>query len=357
MAARGEFAVGLICPPAWAGSPFEPAAGDGSYWLRRVPIVADGRNHFHVYRGLAAAIREFRPDVLNVEEEHYSLVTWQCFRIAARRGAAPLFYTWQNIRKAYPPPFSWIERRVFRDAAAAVCGNDEAIQVLRAKGYRGPAEEIPQMGVNLSLFAPGDSAPEARQARQRALGLAPGGTWVAFAGRIVAEKGLDTLLEALVAVPSVRALILGRGPSEPALKERAAALGVAGRVRWEPQVPSAAVAAYLKAVDVLCLPSRTRPNWKEQFGRVLIEAMAAEAVVIGSSSGEIPRVIADCGLVFPEGDAPALAAQLRAAARPETAAALRAKAARRVRALYTNDVVADRLAALFRAAAARQRPK
>ena len=64
--------------------------------------------------------------------------------------------------------------------------------------------------------------------------------------------------------------------------------------------------AYLGQLDVLAVPSRTLPNWKEQFGRVLIEAMACEVAVVGSDSGEIPNVIGSAGLVFPEDDEAAL---------------------------------------------------
>jgi glycosyltransferase involved in cell wall biosynthesis len=54
------------------------------------------------------------------------------------------------------------------------------------------------------------------------------------------------------------------------------------------------------------LPSRSRPNWVEQFGRVLIEAMACGVPVVGSDCGEIPNVVGDAGLIFPEGDVEAL---------------------------------------------------
>jgi glycosyltransferase involved in cell wall biosynthesis len=350
LARRDDVEVGLICPPQWGSQTFEAGTTAG-YTIEQLGIRLNGRNHFHTYRGLTAAVRAFRPDVLNVEEEHYSLVTWQAFRAAQAVSAAPLFYTWQNIQKTYPPPFSWIERYVFAHAAGAAAGNHESIDVLRAKGYRGLVREIPQMGVTLERFAPADPSDAARAARKRALGLEEGAFWVAFLGRLVEEKGVQLLVEAAARVPQVRLLIGGSGPYGDALAALARERGVSERVRFAPQIPSVEVPAYLQAVDALCLPSLTRANWKEQFGRVLIEAMAAEAVVIGSSSGEIPRVIADAGLVFPEADAPALAGCLeRLVGEPALASTLRAQARSRVREMYTNCVVADQFAELFHAA-------
>jgi glycosyltransferase involved in cell wall biosynthesis len=357
LAAEPDLEVGLICPPAWAGQRFEATAGGEPYWLRQVEVALDGKNHFHVYRGLERAVRDFRPDVLNVEEEHYSAVTLQAFRIAQRVGAAPIFYTWQNIAKRYPPPFSWIERYVFARAAAGIGGNAESLAILRGKGYAGPLHEIPQMGVDLARFAPSDGAPAARAAKRRALGLWPDAAFtVGFFGRLVEEKGVQDLLRAVAALPpdaGVRAVIVGGGPYADRLAALAGELALGERVRFVTQVRSDAVPAWLQAIDALCLPSHTRTNWKEQFGRVLIEAMAAEAVVVGSSSGEIPRVIDRAGVVYPEGDSDALAAQLaRLAATPALVSELRAAGAARVRERFTNALVAARFAAVFRAAAA-----
>jgi glycosyltransferase involved in cell wall biosynthesis len=60
------------------------------------------------------------------------------------------------------------------------------------------------------------------------------------------------------------------------------------------------VSSYLNAMDVLAAPSQTTTRWKEQFGRMLIEAMACGVPVVGSDSGEIPYVIGDVGEVVRE---------------------------------------------------------
>jgi glycosyltransferase involved in cell wall biosynthesis len=65
------------------------------------------------------------------------------------------------------------------------------------------------------------------------------------------------------------------------------------------------VAQYINAMDIVAAPSQTTKSWKEQFGRMLIEAMACGVNVVGSDSGEIPFVIGDAGEVVAEADVPA----------------------------------------------------
>jgi glycosyltransferase involved in cell wall biosynthesis len=95
-------------------------------------------------------------------------------------------------------------------------------------------------------------------------------------------------------------------------------------------VPHEQTPEYLSAFDVLVLPSETQPNWKEQFGRVVIEAMACGTPVVGSDSGEIPKLIADTGggLIFTERQPQELAGQLAKLVRDP---ALRAELAARGR--------------------------
>jgi len=106
---------------------------------------------------------------------------------------------------------------------------------------------------------------------------------------------------------------------------------------------------FLKTIDALVLPSITQPNWKEQFGRVLIEAMACGVPVVGSTCGEIPNVIGDAGLIVPESDTDALADALRQLARdPALRAALTRKGRDRVLSRFTQKRIAADTVRVYR---------
>jgi glycosyltransferase involved in cell wall biosynthesis len=310
LASDSRFLVGLVCPVQWGDQTFE-GASDASYKNYKLPILFNGKNHFHFYLGLNEAIRDFKPDILNIEEEHYSIVTWQAMRAGLKVGAKCFFYTWQNIHKSYPSPFSWIEQFVFRHASGAMAGNLEALEILRAKGFTKPILEIPQMGTDIGRFTPDSYSDDHKRQVRKKLGLDTAVFWISYFGRLVPEKGVHHLLDALAKLrqgrENIRLLIVGSGPEEAPLRKQANELALGSSVVFLSQIASTDVPEWLQAMDVLCLPSLTRKNWKEQFGRVLVEAMAAGTVVVGSSSGEIPRVIGKAGLVTHEGDSDALA--------------------------------------------------
>jgi glycosyltransferase involved in cell wall biosynthesis len=161
---------------------------------------------------------------------------------------------------------------------------------------------IPQVGVEPDVFKPSEIA-----------GPATDGFRVGYAGRFVAEKGIDVLLNALRDLGGEwQADLAGSGPDQARLAGLARRLEIADRVRFLPWMSSAQTVDYYRSLDVLVLPSRSRSNWKEQFGRVLVDAMACGVPVIGSTCGEIPNVVGDAGLIFPEGNATALRDQLSA---------------------------------------------
>jgi glycosyltransferase involved in cell wall biosynthesis len=167
---------------------------------------------------------------------------------------------------------------------------------------------------------------------------------------LVWEKGVDVLLRAVAQLPpDVRLHVRGGGPEGKRLLQLANDLNLNDRVQFDPLLPSMQMPEFLNQLDALALPSRTRPNWKEQFGRILVEAMACGVPVIGSTCGEAPNVIGEAGLIFPEEDVGALAAHLRALLADS---ALRARLAEqgRARALahYTHQHIAEQTLAVYR---------
>lgn len=272
-------------------------------WFSGTSSIRIG-NHLHFYPGIDKVIEQERWDLVHIDEEPFNLATYHALRACRKLGAPAIFTLWQNIDKTYPPPFNYFERFAFRNAAGAIAGSKEIFDLLRKRGFRGPAKQIGH-GLDPTVFCKQDVT----ELRRR---LVPEDSFVVgFVGRINWEKGLETLVKALALTPPNAVLVLlGRGPYRRELEKLIAQLRLQKRVYWVPWIPSDQVVKYMNVFDVLVLPSLTRPSWKEQFGRVLIEAMACETCVIGSDSGEIPHTIGDAGLAFPEGDEQELADRL-----------------------------------------------
>jgi L-malate glycosyltransferase len=147
-------------------------------------------------------------------------------------------------------------------------------------------------------------------------------------------------------------VLLGRGPLQAQLEAWAKERGLLDRLIFVESVPHDKVQHYINLFDTLVLPSETTykfktlsaAGWKEQFGHVLIEAMACQVPVIGSDSGEIPHVIGDAGLVFPEGNAEALrAGLLKLMEQPQLAETLSKRGYQRAIERYTNTALAKQL--------------
>ena len=326
----------VVVPPYWkddAGreAPLERVHTEG-YRLLVEEMAFNGHFHYHYYPRLHRVFREVRPDILHMDEEPYNLATLQGFWLAKRVGARPLFFTWQNLYRRYPPPFSGMEWYAYRHAAGAIAGNQDAVDVLRQKGYGGPTWVIPQFGVDPDLFRPESSIP--RSGRPFTVG---------FCGRLRGRKGEHLLVDAVAALGGdARLEVLGWGEEAPKLQQHAEQVGLGERFRIHRAMPSTEVPRFYNSIDVLAAPSLTLPSWKEQFGRVLTEAMACGVPVVGSDSGEIARVIGDAGLLFPEGDVPALTECLRRLRdEPELRTSFAEKGLQRVHALFTQKSIAE----------------
>jgi len=342
MASRAQdLALTVVVPPYWRDergeTQLERVYTQG-YRMVVLPMGLNGSFHTHFYPGLRRLVAQEAPDIVHIDEEPYNLATLQANLIARRYGAKTLWFSWQNLARRYPPPFSWIETYNLKHVDHALVGSRTSGQVWRAKGYAGDMDVIPQFGVDPDVFTP----PPPRVDHET--------VHIAYVGRLVPEKGCDVLLDALVGVTGRwRATFLGSGPSGASLRHQASAQGLSDRVSFLDWVASTEMPAFYRKVDVLVLPSLPRPNWTEQFGRVLIEAMASEVAVVGSGVGEIPHVIGDGGVAVPPGDATTLADALQSLIDdPAQRVDLGRHGRRRVLTHFTHQSIADATLAVYR---------
>ena len=295
-----------------------------------------------VYTDLFRFVRGVEPQIIQVEEEPWSIALLQA--IIARRLIVPtakvLFFTWENT--FYPTGV--IERLLckvnLRWADAAIAGNSGAKMLLENRGFHEPIHVLPMLGVDTNLYRRMD-------VQSLRLKLALDGFVIGYVGRLVEEKGLRTLVEAFAQLEQgVQLLIIGDGPLREYLCGVNREMG--NRIRLVGSVPHSDVPHYINCMDVLVLPSKTTQRWTEQFGHVLIEAMACEVPVVGSSSGAIPEVIGDAGLCFAEGDVDDLRAKLQML---QTSTALRQSLARAVRQRVLNhfrqEVIAQKTVEIY----------
>lgn len=344
VAARTGWDVQLVVPRTWRN---EYGRIEADRWhefhgeLHRLPVVFRGNIPLHVYaKSLSRVLRHVSPDVVYVHHEPYALATAQVLVGARQFRGGFGFHSCQNIAKRYPLPFARLEQAVYRRADFAFPATESVLAVLRSKGYAGNATVLP-FSVDADLFRPAPAS-------------GPRPLTAGFVGRLVPEKGVDLLLAALREVPEARAVIVGDGPAAPVLRQQAAVLGVADRVDWRGYVPHEDVAAVYQEIDVLALPSRPIRGWSEQFGRVVIEALASGVPVIASDSGELPRLLGETGggWTFCAGDAKSFAAALCTAANPQERRARGERGRRVVTERYTLERAADAFAAALLGATA-----
>jgi glycosyltransferase involved in cell wall biosynthesis len=292
--------VTLVVPSRWrhpySARAIVPRALPGlADAIRPVPVVMQGRQQRHFY--LTNPFRlcaQARPDVAFVEAEPFSLSAAQ-WRLALVRGGVPFGVVCAENRDRNPPALArWSRSRVLRDAVFVAARSPDAASLVRSWGARGAVAWWPHAVPRWEPVA---------SVRERAF-------TVGYAGRLIESKGVLDLVAAVRQLDApVELLLIGDGTMRTQLEGQAipgSTVQVLNTLTHE-QMPS----GYAQ-IDVLVLPSRTTPTWCEQFGRVIAEALWCGVPVVGSSSGSIPQLLelTGGGLVFPEGDADALAGQL-----------------------------------------------
>jgi glycosyltransferase involved in cell wall biosynthesis len=347
--ARGErFEFLLLAPKKWRN--YLTTADNSTdneaknYRIEFIDVLFGGRMVLYLIPKLRRIIKEFKPHLIYCEQEPICLVSLQTAILAKKTPV--IFFSWENINRKDMKyrMFSVVRALCHRKAIFMVAGSKEAASVIRRREFRKPIYITPILGVNEQLFSP--------QEKNVLRGTIPQCSFlIGYVGRFVEAKDVKTLFKAVKLLDGTvdwHLVLLGNGPQRHEYEELIHEFGMTEKVTFHRAVSHNEVPQILNAFDVLVLPSKTTPKWKEQFGHVLIEAMACGVPVIGSSSGEIPNVIGNAGLVFKEGDAEDLRAKLiMLSENPHLREVLRQSGIQRVKERFTDARIAANMIAMY----------
>jgi len=301
-------------------------------------------NHIQLFaydpRTLIATLRRHRPHLIDMNHEPYSIACAEVLAICdfLTPGVPVVMQVAQNIPHRYPPPISWLQRRALRRVSAAYACSEESRELLRAKGFDKPVAIVP-FGVNTEAFA-----------YRRAGTRIDHALTIGFVGRMLPGKGLGVLADALprIANENWKLLVVGEGPERKRFEQALVERSLIDRAEFVGAVPYEEVPDYYHRMDMLVMPTRTTKRIREQFGRVLVEAMSSGVPVLGTTCGAIPEVLASAGMIVAEDDAAAMGEALRQLLRDETLRERLAKAGRaRVERHYSWEQVARKTYSLF----------
>lgn len=282
---------------------------DSDYKLIPLSVILRDKVKGHFYPNffkIAYIAKTFKPDILHLFEEPFSFVDTEfisIFKIFSPNTKV-IVESFENISAPQRYLFRYILKFNLNNTDLLINIPKEGEAIWKSKGFKGFIKKG-NVGVDTKKFFKNDIPFNLKNYgflnnREKIR--------IGYVGRITPEKGLNILIEAFLRLINegfnLELLIVGNGNELyiNKLKNRANDLILENKVFFIESVNSDYLSLLYSNIDILVLPSLTTTRWKEQFGRVLIEAMACETAVIGSSSGEIPGVIGDAGIVFKEGD-------------------------------------------------------
>lgn len=290
--------------------PADPPAADDPP-LHFLPV---GGPNLRLWRftGLRRLIDERRPGIVMIDYDPGTLITLQVGRATLGRKTRVACLAYDNIQRDVVT-----EMRTSAGAGARAAGtlvmsrmaerfvdhvfvlSGDSADVMRQFGFGGRITQIP-LGYEPALFRPDGGA---RQRIRAQLGLRE--TTFAYFGRLIPEKGVHILLEALNRIRDQPwQLLLDRfseykHPYAQQVTELIRQLGLGDRIVYF-DASHDEMGGYMNAADIVVIPSRTAPRWKEQYGRVAAEAMACGKTVVVSTCGALPELVGDAGVVIPE---------------------------------------------------------
>jgi len=338
----------IVFPKSWPGNLYEHKAENlQEDALPNCTFIAldafyMGNEMLYGYYPIALfkLLKTVKPQVIHVEQGTNALSYFETVVLAklARVKAKFSFFTWinwkPNHRWKYRYFWRWIERFNLRISSGAIVGNHDAKILLEEQGFNKHITIAPQLGVNLEIFRPAT------------LTTLPKTKTICYIGRITEEKGIMLLAHAFLAIankfPDWQLQFVGTGKSEKKLIDFFISNKLFHRVEFNDPVPHDKISIVLRRSQILVLPSYDTPNWREQFGHVLIEAMACKIATLGSTGGEIPYVIGQAGMIFQQKNLTALISKLTLLMSDNNLRKqLAEKGYERVKAHYSNKKIAE----------------
>jgi len=295
----------VVSPNKWPGdlrhSVLEPESPDSKLEVRGIPVFLPKKIQLFNYD--KKQVRELTRSGWSgayIWQEPYCRSALLLARELKAQKIPYVFFTAQNIQKKYSWPFSKWEDEVVSNSAGWIACGKSVWEAQISRGYPKDRGIILPHAVDTSCFKPlSDFEKEIVRSK-----LKLDGPIIGYVGRFIPEKGIHVLLKAIEMVPRYSwggLVFLGSGPLEGPIRNWAHRLGISKKV-FVGLANHSDVPKYIGSLDLIVAPSQTAKNWREQFGRMLIEAMASGVPIITSDSGEIPHTIGDAGIVVPEND-------------------------------------------------------
>lgn len=278
-----------------------------------------GKLNFFVFKNLKSTLKSLNPDMILLEEEYWTQIAAQVTYITKSffpqtklilLSQENICHIWeQEAKTAYQKfryaSFHFIEKYVISKLDGLIFQFPEVWQDFENRidslGFKGKRGTFPQLGVDYNRFA--DNSPGLQTIRAE-LGLSDNTFVYGYIGRITPEKGIEDMIHAFENWDknNTKLIIIGNGDTEYVnqIKQLVQTLKLETIVIFKNAIPFEDIPAYFQLFNISLLLSHTTPIWKEQFGRVLVESMAAGTPVIGSDSGAIPLVIGNTGYIVAE---------------------------------------------------------
>jgi len=284
---------------------WSPAGVDVTYIPFPVlPFISRSLNGAMIAHRLLPHVRRFNPDILLsyfIYPDGYAAV-----RIGRTLGIpAVVTAVGSDINRIPDPIGRGFTRSTLRNAAfVSTVSEDLRIKAI-ALGADPTRTRTKLNGCDTTIFYPRD-----RREARTTLNIGPNAKVIVYVGRLDLRKGLRELIDAVAQLfpqhPDLLCYMVGDGPDKPALLEAIARHDAASRIIFAPSCPTAQVALWMAAADLVTLPS-----YNEGCPNVVVEALAAGRPVVATNVGGIPELMDDtCGRLVPPRDAPALARAL-----------------------------------------------